>query len=57
MKKIVSILIIGCMVKSAIAQDASVVYQNTVNSTVTIETNIKLGSGFFIGDIEIGPPP
>lgn len=30
------------------AQDAMVVYKNSVNSTVTIETNLGLGSGFFI---------
>ena len=33
-----------------ISQDASTIYKNNVNSTVTIETNIGVGSGFFIGD-------
>ena len=28
--------------------DATVIYNNTVNSTVTVETDIGLGSGFFI---------
>lgn len=31
------------------SQDATIIYKNTVNSTVTIETNKGLGSGFFIG--------
>jgi len=32
------------------AQTASIVYQKTVNSVVTIETDNALGSGFFIGN-------
>ncbi len=32
----------------SIGQDATVIYKNTVNSTVTIETDIGLGSGFFV---------
>ena len=35
--------------KLLLAQNASLIYKNTVNSTVTIETDIGLGSGFFIG--------
>ncbi|MBM3431688.1 MAG: trypsin-like peptidase domain-containing protein [Bacteroidetes bacterium] len=31
------------------AQDASQIYRNTISSTVTIETDIGLGSGFFVG--------
>ena len=30
------------------SQDATLIYTNTVNSTVTIETDIGLGSGFFV---------
>ena len=32
------------------AQDASVIYNKSVGSTLTIETDIGLGSGFFISD-------
>jgi len=32
------------------AQDAAIIYNNNVNSTVTIETDLGLGSGFFIGE-------
>lgn len=32
------------------AQDATVIYKNNVNSTVTIETDNGLGSGFFVGE-------
>lgn len=31
------------------AQDASQVYKNAISSTVTIETDIGIGSGFFVG--------
>ncbi len=34
---------------SIIAQDAKLIYNKTVNSTVTIETDKVLGSGFFVG--------
>jgi len=34
----------------AFAQDATQIYKNTVNSTVTIETDNSLGSGFFVAD-------
>lgn len=48
MKKTVNILLIICLARTIIAQDATVIYKNTVGSTVTIETDIGLGSGFFI---------
>ena len=48
MKKPIILLIIICLTKTIFAQDATNIYQNTVNSTVTIETDIGLGSGFFI---------
>jgi len=48
MKKIFTILLIACLSLTIIAQDATVIYKNTVGSTVTIETDIGLGSGFFI---------
>lgn len=34
--------------KSVISQDATLIYKGTANSTVTIETDISLGSGFFV---------
>ena len=46
------ILILNLILFSGInhlfSQDASLIYKNTVNSTVTIETDIGLGSGFFV---------
>lgn len=33
---------------SANTQDASIIYKSVVNSTVTIETDLMIGSGFFI---------
>ncbi len=48
MKKIFNILIFICLSKTIIAQDARIIYNNTVSSTVTIETDIGLGSGFFV---------
>ncbi|MGD0754583.1 MAG: FISUMP domain-containing protein [Bacteroidales bacterium] len=48
MKKPIILLLIICLTKTILAQDATNIYQNTVNSTVTIETDIMLGSGFFI---------
>lgn len=50
MKKIIILLIITSFVRTIIAQDATVIYKNTVNSTVTIETDIGLGSGFFVSE-------
>jgi hypothetical protein len=49
MKKTIAILIIICLAETIIAQDATVIYKNSVSSTVTIETDIGLGSGFFVG--------
>ncbi|MEY2764244.1 MAG: hypothetical protein RLZZ205_668 [Bacteroidota bacterium] len=37
-----------CAVCLTHAQDASTIYKNSVNSTVTIETDNGLGSGFFV---------
>ena len=48
MKKPIILLIIICLARTVLAQDATNIYRNTVNSTVTIETDIGLGSGFFI---------
>lgn len=50
MKKVTLLLIIFWLTYKIDAQDAILIYRNTVNSTVTIETDIGLGSGFFIGD-------
>ena len=50
MKRIIIILIIAFLTRTILAQDATVVYRNSVNSTVTIETDIGLGSGFFVGE-------
>lgn len=33
-----------------LGQDATLIYKNTANSTVTIETDIMIGSGFFISE-------
>ena len=50
MKKIIVILIITCLPRIITAQDATLIYKNSVSSTVTIETDIALGSGFFISE-------
>jgi uncharacterized protein (TIGR02145 family) len=50
MKRTIIILIITLLVRTILAQDATNIYRNTVNSTVTIETDIGLGSGFFISE-------
>jgi len=51
MKKIVATLtLLICFLGSAFAQDATLIYNKTVNSTVTIETDNGLGSGFFVGE-------
>jgi S1-C subfamily serine protease len=34
--------------KSLVSQDATLIYKGTANSTVTIETDLSLGSGFFV---------
>lgn len=50
MKKIIILLIITSFIRTIIAQDATVIYKNAANSTVTIETDIGLGSGFFVSE-------
>jgi uncharacterized protein (TIGR02145 family) len=50
MKRAIIILIITGFISTLLAQDATLIYKNTVNSTVTIETDIALGSGFFVAD-------
>jgi S1-C subfamily serine protease len=50
MKKAILLLIIIYYTTKIVAQDATLIYKNTVNSTVTIETDIGLGSGFFINE-------
>lgn len=50
MKKVTLILIIIYYASKVVAQDATLIYKNSVNSTVTIETDIGLGSGFFISE-------
>jgi uncharacterized protein (TIGR02145 family) len=50
MKRILFLLILLCSFISVFAQDATVIYKNTVNSTVTIETYDGLGSGFFVAE-------
>ena len=42
------IILFFCALKSK-GQDASLVYKNVVNSTVTIQTDVAQGSGFFVG--------
>lgn len=49
MKKINLIVCFVLISLFASAQTAKVVYDNNVNSTVTIETEIGQGSGFFVG--------
>lgn len=44
-----SFFLLFILIKTS-GQDASFIYQKTVNSTVTIETNKTLGSGFFVAD-------
>lgn len=48
MKKLITFLIVTCFLKTILAQDATLIYKNTVSSTVTIETDIMIGSGFFV---------
>jgi uncharacterized protein (TIGR02145 family) len=50
MKKITFVLLIIYYTTKIVAQDATLIYKNTVSSTVTIETDIGLGSGFFISE-------
>ena len=50
MKTIVLLSLIFALspINQFFSQEASLIYKNTVNSTVTIETNNGLGSGFFV---------
>jgi hypothetical protein len=49
MKKIIAFTFLILNLSNLLAQNASVIYKNNVNSTVTIETdNGSLGSGFFV---------
>jgi uncharacterized protein (TIGR02145 family) len=48
--KTIGIIIFLIVLHSGVrGQDASVIYKNTVNSTITIETDDGIGSGFFVG--------
>ena len=49
MRKILPILLLISLVSIAYSQDATMIYKNTVASTVTIETDNSQGSGFFVG--------
>jgi len=49
-RMVVSSLILPISIIEVFAQDAAVVYKNTDNSTVTIETDLVQGSGFFVND-------
>lgn len=44
------IFIITLFGKQVFTQDAKLIYKNAANSTVTIETDKGLGSGFFVGN-------
>ena len=48
MKHLIILSCVLCYVNQLFSQDASLIYQNTVYSTVTIETENGLGSGFFV---------
>jgi hypothetical protein len=50
MKQKLLIILFSGLFWTVKAQDATVIYKNTVNSTVTIETDNGLGSGFFVGE-------
>jgi len=52
MKSLVNKITISILILSAhtYGQTASIVYQNTVNSVVTIETDLGTGSGFFVSN-------
>ena len=49
MKKIVVLLCVAFIYSNLFGQDAASVYKKCVGSTVTIETDAGLGSGFFVG--------
>jgi S1-C subfamily serine protease len=48
--KVFILFAISFLLQSLKAQDASSIYQTAVRSTVTIETDRSLGSGFFVGN-------
>jgi uncharacterized protein (TIGR02145 family) len=48
MKRIMPTVVLIFLFRIINSQDATVIYRNSVNSTVTIETNLGLGSGFLI---------
>ena len=50
MKRFILLALWSCFIGVLKSQDASVIYKNTANSTVTIETDKGLGSGFFIAE-------
>jgi uncharacterized protein (TIGR02145 family) len=50
MKKTTVILVFMYQFVLIFSQDATVIYKNAVNSTLTIETDTGLGSGFFIDE-------
>ena len=44
------ILLISLLGATVFSQDAKLIYKNAVNSTVTIDTDKGMGSGFFVGN-------
>lgn len=48
MKHLLIFFLVLGTINYVFSQDASLIYKNTVNSTVTIETDNGLGSGFFV---------
>lgn len=50
MKQFLVLLLLTSFWTTSKSQDATQVYKTTVNSTVTIETDNSLGSGFFVAD-------
>ncbi|MFM7770755.1 MAG: hypothetical protein ACKO8Q_09385, partial [Bacteroidota bacterium] len=48
MKSVLSLAFIFLCSIYVRSQDATVIYKNTVGSTVTIETDFSIGSGFFV---------
>ena len=43
-------MLLSTFIGAVKSQDTTIIYKNTVNSTVTIETDNGLGSGFFVGE-------
>ena len=50
MKKILLFILFFIVYSPSFSQDAATIYKMTVNSTVTIETEDGLGSGFFVAE-------